>query len=172
MLLMNARRGFLQKLLGLFSLGLVAGPARAAAVDAPAEPGAVEPIELSPDEWRQRLTEKQYRILREEGTEYAGSSPLNAEKRDGTYHCAGCGLLLFHSEWKYDSGTGWPSFYEVVKGHIGTKVDRKLWMERTEYHCARCGGHQGHIFDDGPPPTGLRYCNNGLALEFRPTTGA
>ena len=165
---MNARRGFLQKLLGLGSLGLLPGAARAAAVDAPADPDRIEPIELSPDEWRERLTEKQYKILREEGTEWAGSSPLNGEKRAGTYHCAGCGLLLFHSEWKYESGTGWPSFYDVVKKHIGTKTDRKLFLPRTEYHCARCGGHQGHVFEDGPEPTGLRYCNNGVALEFHP----
>ncbi|MDX1610663.1 MAG: peptide-methionine (R)-S-oxide reductase MsrB [Halofilum sp. (in: g-proteobacteria)] len=169
---MNARRGFLEKLLGLCSLPLFAGVARAAAVDAPAEPGTIEPIRLSPEEWREKLTDKQYHILREEGTEYAGTSPLNGEKRDGTYHCAGCGLLLFHSKWKYESGTGWPSFWDVVKDHIGTKVDKKLWMERTEYHCARCGGHQGHVFEDGPEPTGLRYCNNGVALEFRPTGSA
>ena len=165
---MNARRGFLQKLAGLCSLGLLPGMARAAAVDEPAEPGTIEPVELSPDEWRERLTDQQYKILREEGTERAGTSPLNAEKREGTYHCAGCGLLLFHSKWKYESGTGWPSFWDVVADHIGTKVDKKLWMERTEYHCARCGGHQGHVFEDGPEPTGLRYCNNGVALEFRP----
>lgn len=144
-------------------------PSRAApAVDRPEQPTTIEPVELGDAEWRERLTKQQYRILREEGTERAGTSPLNDEKRQGDYLCAGCGLLLFRSDWKYDSGTGWPSFYEVIAEHIGTKADRKLWYERTEYHCARCGGHQGHVFEDGPEPTGLRYCNNGLALVFEP----
>lgn len=165
---MMARRGFLVGMAGLAG-GLVLGRrGYAAAVDAPARPGSIEPVSLSADEWKQRLTSAQYRILREEGTERAGASELNAEKRDGEYLCAGCGLLLFDSEWKYDSRTGWPSFYDVYSDHIGTKVDKNLFYERTEYHCARCGGHHGHVFEDGPEPTGLRYCNNGVALEFRP----
>jgi peptide-methionine (R)-S-oxide reductase len=97
-----------------------------------------------------------------------GSSPLNQEKRPGTFLCAACFLPLFSSKTKYDSGTGWPSFWQPLPGSIGTRPDHTLWVERTEYHCRRCGGHQGHVFEDGPPPTGLRYCNNGLALEFVP----
>mgnify|MGYP000040519814 CR=1 FL=1 len=168
---MMARRGFLAGLAALAGGLIFARPGYTAAVDAPAKPDSVKPIKLSADEWKERLTSKQYRILREEGTERAGTSELNAEKRDGDYLCAGCGLVLFDSKWKYDSRTGWPSFYDVYSDHIGTKVDKKLFYERTEYHCARCGGHQGHVFDDGPDPTGLRYCNNGLALEFRPRSG-
>ena len=125
---------------------------------------------LSDEEWRRRLTPEQFQILREEGTERAFSSPLNDEKRDGTYHCAGCDLALFESAKKYDSGTGWPSFYDVIAGRVETKTDYLLIYPRTEYHCARCGGHQGHVFKDGPKPTGLRYCNNGLALTFKPVT--
>jgi peptide-methionine (R)-S-oxide reductase len=130
----------------------------------------IEKLKLSEAEWRERLTPEQFHILREEGTEPPGSSPLNGEKRDGTYHCAGCDLALFSSETKFESGTGWPSFYDVLPNAVGTKKDFKLVWPRTEYHCARCGGHQGHIFKDGPDPTGLRYCNNGLALTFRPET--
>ena len=168
---MLARRGFLAALVGVAG-GLALGRrTRAAAVDAPADPETIDPIELSEAEWRERLGDARYRILREEGTERRGTSELNGEKRAGEYLCAGCGLVLFRSEWKYDSGTGWPSFYDVYKPHIGTKDDNKLWYSRTEYHCARCGGHQGHVFEDGPEPTGLRYCNNGLALEFRPRSG-
>ncbi len=128
----------------------------------------IEPLELSEQEWRTRLSEAEYHILREAGTEPAGSSPLNAEKRKGEYRCAGCDLALFTSATKYDSGTGWPSFYAAIEGHVATKVDYLLVFPRTEYHCARCGGHQGHIFEDGPEPTGLRWCNNGLALRFAP----
>jgi peptide-methionine (R)-S-oxide reductase len=123
---------------------------------------------LTDAEWRQRLTPAQYDVLRREGTEPAGSSPLNAEKRTGTYVCAGCGLPLFSSAMKYDSGTGWPSFFTHLAGAFETKRDFRLIWPRTEYHCARCGGHQGHVFGDGPPPTGQRWCNNGVALAFLP----
>ena len=127
------------------------------------------PIMLSEAEWRKRLTPKQFAVLRKEDTEPAGSSPLNREKRKGTYACAGCGLPVFSSATKYDSGTGWPSFWKPLPNAIGTREDTKLaFFTRTEVHCRRCGGHLGHVFDDGPKPTGLRYCLNGLALKFRP----
>ena len=124
---------------------------------------------LTESDWKDRLTEMEFYVLREEGTERAGTSPLNDEKREGTFVCAGCALPLFKSETKYESGTGWPSFFDFIPGSLDTKVDRKLFMARTEYHCSRCGGHQGHVFKDGPRPTGLRYCNNGVALDFIPT---
>ena len=119
-------------------------------------------------EWRSLLTPAQYDVLRQEATESPGSSPLLHEHREGIFVCAGCDLPLFKSETKYDSGTGWPSFWGPIDGAVGTRSDRKLWMERTEVHCRRCGGHLGHVFKDGPPPTGLRYCMNGLALKFVP----
>jgi peptide-methionine (R)-S-oxide reductase len=128
----------------------------------------MDKIDRSDEEWRSALTPQQYRVLRHEGTERAGTSPLNHEARKGTYLCAGCGQPLFTSDMKFDSGTGWPSFYTALPGALDTKTDRKLFMVRTEYHCARCGGHQGHVFEDGPEPTGLRYCNNGVALRFEP----
>lgn len=133
---------------------------------------AIEKLELSEDEWRQRLTPEQFHVLREEGTERPFTSALNKEYGKGTYHCAGCDLVLFNSETKFDSGTGWPSFYEPIDGNVGTKTDYKLIFPRTEYHCARCEGHQGHVFKDGPEPTGLRYCNNGVALTFKPENSA
>ena len=125
-------------------------------------------LRKSPAEWRQRLDASAYHVLFEEGTERAGTSPLNGEKRPGTFVCAACHNPLFTGEMKFDSGTGWPSFFQVLPGAVETKRDRKLFMVRTEYHCARCGGHQGHVFDDGPAPTGLRYCNNGVAIRFVP----
>jgi len=127
-------------------------------------------IDLPDEVWRERLTPEQYRVLRQHGTERAGSSPLNWEKRPGIFHCAGCDLPLFDASAKYDSGTGWPSFWKPIEGAVGYRVDRSWFMVRTEVHCRRCGGHLGHVFDDGPPPTGKRYCMNGVALVFRPTT--
>jgi len=119
-------------------------------------------------EWRERLSPESYAVLFEEGTERAGTSPLNAEKRTGTFVCAACHNPLFSAAAKYESGTGWPSFFEPLPGGVETKRDFKLFLPRTEYHCARCGGHQGHVFGDGPAPTGQRYCNNGVALTFVP----
>jgi peptide-methionine (R)-S-oxide reductase len=129
---------------------------------------AVEKITKTNDEWKALLTPEQYDVLREQGTERAFSSPLNDEHREGMFACAGCGLELFPSQFKFDSGTGWPSFYDHIPGHIETSTDYKIVVPRTEYHCARCGGHHGHVFDDGPRPTGLRHCNNGVALKFIP----
>jgi len=126
----------------------------------------IEKISKPDEEWKKELTPQQYDILREEGTERPFTSPLLDEHRAGAFVCAGCGLPLFKSETKFDSGTGWPSFYRAIEGHVETKTDHKLIVARTEYHCARCGGHQGHVFNDGPEPTGLRYCNNGLSLKF------
>jgi len=131
-------------------------------------PSASPPLSLSADEWKSRLSKEQFHILRDEGTEPAGSSKLNDEKRRGVYTCAGCNLPLFTSEMKYDSGTGWPSFFTTIPDAFKTKTDYKILYPRTEYHCARCGGHHGHVFDDGPPPTRERWCNNGVALTFLP----
>jgi peptide-methionine (R)-S-oxide reductase len=131
---------------------------------------SAEPLALPNAEWKKRLSAAAYGVLREEGTEPPGSSPLNGEKRPGVFVCAGCGLPLFTSAMKYESGTGWPSFFTAIPGMLATKTDFKLILPRTEYHCVRCGGHHGHLFDDGPPPTGQRYCNNGVALRFVPKT--
>ena len=126
----------------------------------------IEKIVRSEAEWRRLLTPEQFHVLRQEGTERPFTSPLNDEKRPGNYHCAGCQLELFTSEMKFDSGTGWPSFTTSIAEHVARKTDYKLIWPRTEYHCARCGGHQGHVFDDGPPPSHQRWCNNGVALTF------
>ena len=128
------------------------------------------PFSLSDAEWRQRLTPEQYKVMRGHGTERACSSPLNAEKRHGSYQCAGCGQRLFDTAAKFESGTGWPSFFQPVDGQaVGETEDRGFGMVRTEVHCANCGSHLGHVFPDGPRPTGLRYCMNGLSLTFQPS---
>ena len=156
------RRSFLASLTALFSPMLGASAAEAASE-------AADPKwNLSDAEWKRRLSPAAYQVLRKEGTERPFSSPLNNEKRAGTFHCAGCDLPLFSSKAKYDSGTGWPSFWQPLPKAIGTKIDFKLIVPRTEYHCKRCGGHQGHVFKDGPKPTGQRWCNNGVALSFTP----
>lgn len=126
------------------------------------------PVKKPKDEWRRRLPADAYEVLFEEGTEPPRTSPLNEEKREGTFVCAACGQPLFTSRAKYESGTGWPSFWEPIPGALETRRDFKMIWPRTEYHCARCGGHQGHVFNDGPRPTGQRYCNNGVALRFVP----
>ena len=123
------------------------------------------------EEWRQTLTPEQFHVLREHGTERAGTSPLNFEKRDGTFSCAACGQPLFSSDTKFESGTGWPSFFRPIEGAVGTTEDRTYGMRRVEVHCSRCGGHLGHVFPDGPQPTGERYCMNGVALAFEPRQG-
>jgi peptide-methionine (R)-S-oxide reductase len=125
-----------------------------------------EPLKRSEAEWKQNLTPPQFDVLRQEGTERPFTSPLNDEKRPGVFVCAGCGLPLFTSAMKFDSGTGWPSFFTTIPGALATRRDFKLIWPRTEYHCVRCGGHHGHVFDDGPPPTGQRWCNNGVALRY------
>lgn len=137
------------------------------------EPASAETFEISKTdaEWRNILSPAQYAVLREEDTERPGTSPLLEEKRRGLFHCAGCDLPLYASEKKYESGTGWPSFWDSLPKAVGTRLDTSLFMTRTECHCRRCGGHLGHIFDDGPPPTGLRHCINGVALSFRPAVG-
>ncbi|MFT5572403.1 MAG: peptide-methionine (R)-S-oxide reductase [Cryomorphaceae bacterium] len=131
-------------------------------------PTTIEPFTLDAAEWKMRLAEEAFYVLRKEGTERPFTSELNDEKRKGEYACAACDLVLFTSDQKFDSGTGWPSFWDKIDPHVETKIDFKLILPRTEYHCARCGGHQGHVFKDGPKPTGLRYCNNGVALKFVP----
>jgi peptide-methionine (R)-S-oxide reductase len=126
------------------------------------------PVQHTDEEWQERLSPSQYQVLRQHGTEMRGTSPLNTEKRDGTFTCAGCGQPLFTSDTKYESGSGWPSFYRPLEGAVGTTADRSHLMVRTEVHCSNCGGHLGHVFEDGPQPTGQRYCMNGVAMRFDP----
>jgi peptide-methionine (R)-S-oxide reductase len=157
------RRGFLAAVSAL-ALG-----APTASLAAAKDAYANSPFRKITDaDWKKRLPQDSYAVLRQEATERPGTSPLNKEKRKGTFVCLGCALPLFKSETKFESGTGWPSFYRAIPGAIGTKTDYKIGVPRTEYHCAQCLGHQGHVFEDGPRPTGLRYCNNGLALKFIP----
>jgi len=160
---MTQRRQWLSRIaLG----GLAAWVSPAARAAGPAAAPRADALKLTDEEWRKRLTPEQYRVLRREGTEAPFSSALNGEKRRGTYKCVACDLPLFTSTMKFDSGTGWPSFFEALPGALGFTTDYKLIFPRTEYHCARCGGHHGHVFDDGPRPTGKRYCNNGVCLKF------
>lgn len=140
--------------------------------EAPAAADEAFPVRKSEAEWRASLPPEAFRVLRQHGTERAGTSPLNAEKRAGSFVCAGCGQRLFDSATKFESGTGWPSFWEPLPGAVGTETDRSFFMVRTEVHCANCGGHLGHVFPDGPPPTGQRYCMNGVAMRFEPTDPA
>ena len=155
------RRGFLMAT-------AIAAPAPSLALAA-TDPYADSPFrKLTDADWRKRLPEPSYEVLRHEDTERPGSSPLLGEHRKGTFACLGCGLPIFRSEWKFESGTGWPSFYTYIPGALAKKMDMAIGVPRTEYHCAQCLGHHGHVFNDGPKPTGLRYCNNGLALKFIP----
>jgi peptide-methionine (R)-S-oxide reductase len=161
---MNRRKFFAAAGAGLVFPGAIWGAMRIKAARPEGE--KIEKLQKSKEEWRELLDKKAYTVLFEEGTELAFTSPLNKEKREGHYLCAACYLPLFTSETKFDSGTGWPSFYAPIEGRVETKKDFKLIVPRTEYHCIRCGGHQGHVFNDGPPPTGQRWCNNGVALIF------
>jgi len=159
------RRGVLATLLGAAALPIME---EAAGQKAGAPAPKIEKITKTDAEWRKQLTPEQYQVLRKEGTERAGTSPLNNEKRKGTYLCSGCDLPVYTSDMKFDSGTGWPSFFTTLPGVFETKTDWKIVYPRKEYHCARCGGHHGHVFDDGPAPTGQRWCNNGVSLKFVP----
>ncbi|HSX87172.1 MAG TPA: peptide-methionine (R)-S-oxide reductase MsrB [Pseudomonas sp.] len=160
------RRNFIRGLALLPALPLLGSHAPSSLAAAISGTTSVTPLDKPHSAWRELLSPQAYAVLFEEDTERAGSSPLNHEKRSGTYVCAACYLPLFDSQHKYESGTGWPSFTQPIEGHVGLKSDRTLFFPRTEYHCARCGGHQGHVFDDGPKPRGERWCNNGLALRF------
>lgn len=156
-------------MLGAMALAGVAAVYRYAGRSGPASASEAFPVTHSDDEWRRLLTPAQYYVLREQGTEAPGTSPLLDEHRTGTFSCAACDLPLFSSATKFESGTGWQSFWKPLEGAVKTASDNSLFMQRTEVHCAQCGGHLGHVFDDGPPPTGLRYCMNGVALQFHPT---
>lgn len=169
-----SRRGFLGGILGA-TAGTTAGTAKADEMKEPPKEAIpdYDKWQLSDKEWKERLSDFEYQVLRKEATERAGTSPLNDEKRAGIFHCAGCELPLFDAATKYDSGTGWPSFFDKLPNALGFKTDFKIGFPRKEYHCARCGGHQGHVFNDGPlDSTGLRYCNNGIALKFVPADDA
>jgi len=160
------RRNFIFAMFALATTPLI--PLRSNGNEKPELDFKITKLVLSDTEWQRRLSADRLHVLREEGTEPPHSSPLNEEKRSGTYVCAGCDLPLFDSTMKFDSGTGWPSFFQHLPNALETKLDFYFILPRTEYHCARCDGHQGHVFDDGPQPTGLRFCNNGLALKFIP----
>ncbi|TIL75569.1 MAG: peptide-methionine (R)-S-oxide reductase MsrB [Mesorhizobium sp.] len=164
------RRDFLWS--GAAAVALLAGTAAALRIGRPQGAHATETFEVTKTEaeWRAVLSDAAFNVLRKEGTEYPGTSPLLNEHRKGIFACAGCDLPLYSSETKFDSGTGWPSFWQEIPNAVGMTVDRSLGMTRTEVHCRRCGGHLGHVFDDGPPPTGLRHCINGVALTFKPAT--
>ena len=163
---MNRRKLLLA---GATAMGATALP-RGAQADVPTltPSPSLEPIMWSEEKWRERLTPEQFAVLRKEKTERPFTSPLNDITEPGTFACAGCALPLYKTEWKFKSGTGWPSFWQGIEGHLGTKEDRGFFMVRTEVHCGRCKGHLGHIFDDGPKPTGLRHCINGVAMTFTP----
>ncbi|NOT26191.1 MAG: peptide-methionine (R)-S-oxide reductase MsrB [Acidobacteria bacterium] len=166
---MTGRRQFLSFVgASLVLTPLVAWLSRSQLLSRDANANVRFPVERSDAEWRAALGPERYRILRERGTEWAHSSPLDKEKRSGVFGCAGCGQPLFSSSTKFESGTGWPSFYAPLDGAVATSIDRDFFMVRTEVHCARCGGHLGHVFPDGPPPTGQRYCMNGVAMTFEP----
>ena len=162
---MMERRQFITMALGGLTIAALSPMFKAAKAFA-AE--VVEKLSKTNEEWKKLLTPAQYNVLREEGTERPFTSPLLDEHREGVFACVACDLPLFPSKFKFDSGTGWPSFFDSIQGHIETKNDYALIIPRTEYHCARCGGHHGHVFEDGPKPTGLRYCNNGVVLKFIP----
>jgi len=167
---MLSRRRFNHVSLATAAAALLHGSGLAGAADQATEEKF--PVTKTPEEWKKLLTKEQYYVLRQHGTERAFTSPLDKNYAAGRYDCAGCGTALFASQTKFDSGTGWPSFWKPLDGAIGTKSDRSFFMVRTEVHCATCGGHLGHVFDDGPAPTGLRYCMNGVAMKFVPGEGA
>ncbi len=164
---MLTRRAFGVAGLAMATAGLLSSTRVAFAADEANKEG-VFPVTKTDEEWKKILTPEQYYVLRKHGTERAFTSPLDKTYAPGNYHCAGCGSLLFTSDTKFDSGTGWPSFWKPVDGAVGTRSDRSFFMVRTEVHCATCGGHLGHVFEDGPKPTGLRYCMNGVAMTFEP----